>query len=122
MPICRRRQSGWSLSADSRSKDRQAGISNVAETNENSPLMAGGGDSVAGVILLPFPETGAGRSLEALVSVLQQPGRQRKTGQRATDSTFLLRLTNFTEELGYFYCFFNVMSSTESKYFLLLRL
>lgn len=43
----------------------------------SSPLMAGGGDSVAGVILLSFPQTGTGCRFEALVSVLQQAGSKK---------------------------------------------
>lgn len=39
--------------------------------------MAGGGDSVAGVILLSFPQTGTGCRFEALVSVLQQAGSKK---------------------------------------------
>lgn len=47
------------------------------DTNDmNSPLMAGGGDSVARVILLSFPQTGTGRRYEALVSMFQQAGRK----------------------------------------------
>lgn len=48
----------------------------------NSPLMAGGGDSVAGVILLPFPQTGAGRRFKALVPVFQQAEGQTQTSSR----------------------------------------
>lgn len=40
--------------------------------------MAGGGDSVAGVILLSFPQTGAGCRFKALVSVFQQAGSKRR--------------------------------------------
>lgn len=39
--------------------------------------MAGGGDSVAGVILLSFPQTGTGCRFEALLSVLQQAGSKK---------------------------------------------
>lgn len=44
----------------------------------NLPLMAGGGDSVAGVILLSFPKTGAGCRFKALVSMFQQAGGKHK--------------------------------------------
>lgn len=40
--------------------------------------MAGGGDSVAGVILLSFPQTGTGCRFKALVSMLQQAGGKRR--------------------------------------------
>lgn len=42
------------------------------EEDVNSPLMAGRGDSVPGVVLLTLPQTGAGRRLETLVSMFQQ--------------------------------------------------
>ena len=40
----------------------------------NVPLMAGGGDSVAWVILLSLPQTGAGCRFETLVSMFQEAG------------------------------------------------
>lgn len=40
--------------------------------------MAGGGDSVAGVILLSFPQTGTGCGFKALISMLQQAGGKRR--------------------------------------------
>lgn len=42
----------------------------------NLPLVAGGGDSVAGVVLLSFPQTGAGCRFKALISMFQQAGGQ----------------------------------------------
>lgn len=44
--------------------------------------MAGGGDSVAGVILLPFPQTGAGCRFKALVPMFQQAEEQTQTSSR----------------------------------------
>lgn len=46
----------------------------------SSPLVAGGGDSVAGVILLSFPQAGTGCRFEALVSVFQQAGSKKDVG------------------------------------------
>lgn len=48
--------------------------------------MAGRGDPVSGVELLPFPKTRAGRRLEALVTVFQQAGGN---GENKTFSDFL---------------------------------
>lgn len=50
--------------------------------------MAGGGDSVAGVILLSLPQAGTGRRFEALVSVFQQAGSKRRVIFRGPLTTF----------------------------------
>lgn len=52
----------------------------------NPPLMAGGRDSVAGVILLSFPQTGAGCWFKALVSMFQQTGSKREDKSAFTNT------------------------------------
>lgn len=60
---------------------------------KNSPLMAGGGDSVPRVILLSFPQTGAGGRFEALISMFQQAWDKHKLFRWWRQSYSCLKIT-----------------------------
>lgn len=60
---------------------------------KNSPLMAGGGDSVPRVILLSFPQTGAGCRFEALISMFQQAWDKHKLFRWWRQSYSCLKIT-----------------------------